>query len=168
MIEGGDPAIVLGGPATFRITNSVFVNQGTTYGAFEIAGASTTTSSVSFSTFFNTLIKCPTVTGNGSFDSLNNIILNRRPGAPADTATGTYCTHHYDLVTPQASTLNGGQNLLGLDPKFVNPTGNDFHLMTGSPAIDAADPAATLSTDYDGVARPQGAGRDLGAFEYKP
>jgi hypothetical protein len=55
-----------------------------------------------------------------------------------------------------------------MDPRFVNAAGGDFHLMTGSPAIDAADPAATLSTDYDGTARPQGAGRDLGAFEYKP
>jgi hypothetical protein len=55
-----------------------------------------------------------------------------------------------------------------MDPKFVNAAGGDFHLMAGSPAIDAADPAVTQTLDFDGVARPQGAGRDMGAFEHEP
>ena len=42
----------------------------------------------------------------------------------------------------------------------------------GSPAIDAGvDPAAfgvTLTTDYDGIARPQGAAYDIGAIEVVP
>ena len=42
----------------------------------------------------------------------------------------------------------------------------------GSPAIDAGvDPAAfgvTLTTDYDGIARPQGAAYDIGAIEAVP
>ena len=48
------------------------------------------------------------------------------------------------------------------------PNFRDYHLMLGSPAIDAADPAATTTTDFDGTARPQGSARDIGAFEYKP
>jgi hypothetical protein len=71
------------------------------------------------------------------------------------------------MIKPQV-TSPGATNLLNMDPRFVNAAQGDFHLMAGSPAIDAADPTATLSTDYDGVSRPQGAGRDLGAFEYKP
>jgi hypothetical protein len=58
--------------------------------------------------------------------------------------------------------------LINIAPGFVNPSAGDFHLMSTSPAIDAADPAATISADYDGTPRPQGARRDIGAFEYKP
>jgi hypothetical protein len=38
-------------------------------------------------------------------------------------------------------------------------------LLPGSPAIDAADPAASPATDQRGVSRPQGAGPDPGAYE---
>jgi beta-glucanase (GH16 family) len=41
-------------------------------------------------------------------------------------------------------------------------------LGVGSPAIDAAAPAACPATDQRGVARPQGAGCDAGAFEREP
>lgn len=41
-------------------------------------------------------------------------------------------------------------------------------LPSGSPAIDAGDPALCLPTDQRGVARPQGNGCDIGAFEYVP
>jgi Zn-dependent metalloprotease len=38
-------------------------------------------------------------------------------------------------------------------------------LLTGSPAINAGDPATCATTDQRGVARPQGAACDIGAFE---
>ena len=38
-------------------------------------------------------------------------------------------------------------------------------LLPGSPAVDAADLASCPTTDQRGVARPQGAGCDSGAFE---
>jgi hypothetical protein len=69
---------------------------------------------------------------------------------------------------PQSTALGGAHNQLGLDPQFGNTASSDFHLKVGSPAIDAANPSATLSIDCDGTARPQGPARDVGAFEYKP
>ena len=41
-----------------------------------------------------------------------------------------------------------------------------FPLLAGSPAIDAADDDYCPATDQIGVARPQGAGCDIGAIEY--
>jgi hypothetical protein len=39
-------------------------------------------------------------------------------------------------------------------------------LLPGSPAIDAGSTAGAPATDQRGVARPQGPGLDIGAFEY--
>lgn len=42
----------------------------------------------------------------------------------------------------------------------------DFHLRPDSPAIDAGAPIPSVTTDFDGVKRPQGKGYDIGAYEF--
>jgi len=74
------------------------------------------------------------------------------------------CTYSYSLSNQSL----GGSNNLVASPLFVNTTTGDYHLAPTSPGIDAADPAATLAVDIDGEARPQGAGRDMGADEVVP
>jgi hypothetical protein len=59
-----------------------------------------------------------------------------------------------------------GSNMIFADARVVDFANGDYHLTSTSPAINTADPAATNSHDYDGVARPQRAGRDMGAFEF--
>jgi Ca2+-binding RTX toxin-like protein len=49
---------------------------------------------------------------------------------------------------------------------FVNAAANDYHLAATSPVVDAGTSTQAPSTDRDGAARPQGAGFDIGAFEY--
>jgi hypothetical protein len=51
------------------------------------------------------------------------------------------------------------------DPGLVNPTGYDFHLRADSLAIDSGA-TVQVPTDYEGRARPQGSGYDIGAYEY--
>ncbi len=79
-----------------------------------------------------------------------------------------YTFEEYQSLTGQ------DQNSLNVNPipDFVDPANNDFHLQSTSPAIDAGtsqitDTIPAPSTDYDGVARPQGGAPDIGAYEHQ-
>ncbi|OGV67545.1 MAG: hypothetical protein A3K18_28875 [Lentisphaerae bacterium RIFOXYA12_64_32] len=75
-----------------------------------------------------------------------------------------------------ASVVDGGSNI-DADPRFtntVNAGGADgvfgtvddgLRLFAGSPCLDAGTPTGAPATDQRGVARPIGAGIDLGAYE---
>jgi hypothetical protein len=58
-------------------------------------------------------------------------------------------------------------NNLTADPKFTDAGNKDFRLQVGSPAIDAGVKISAVGTDFAGMARPQGAAYDLGAYEFK-
>jgi hypothetical protein len=58
-------------------------------------------------------------------------------------------------------------NVTGLNFKSPDAMPYDYHLTAGSLAIDMAL-VSGVAVDYDGDARPQGAGRDVGADEFKP
>jgi hypothetical protein len=62
------------------------------------------------------------------------------------------------------TTCIGSDCVLG-DPQFVNPASHDFHLKGISTAIDRCSSIGAPSADFDGNARPQGAGYDIGAYE---
>ena len=69
------------------------------------------------------------------------------------------------LVDWGATTPTIDHNLL-TDPGFVNAAGADFHVLSGSGAIDTGTTIATVTTDIEGIARPQGAAYDIGAYEF--
>jgi hypothetical protein len=85
-----------------------------------------------------------------------------------------------DTVRNNIMYLNGGDgdfrefggnnvishNLIGVNPLFVNPSGGDFHLQSGSPAINAAVSLSEVPQDFEGTVRPQGSTYDIGADEY--
>ncbi len=62
-----------------------------------------------------------------------------------------------------------GTPALSGEPLLAEATGSPLHLplSPGSPARDAADPRFCVATDQIGTARPQGAGCDIGAIEFK-
>jgi hypothetical protein len=64
-----------------------------------------------------------------------------------------------------AGGCGGSDTVIG-DPLFVNPSAADFHLQSNSPAINAGSSLNAPNTDFDGNFRPQGAGYDIGAYEY--
>jgi len=69
------------------------------------------------------------------------------------------------------SSIDWGQGNIDLDPCFVNPDSNDYHLLEESPCIDAGDPdfvAGPDETDIDGNPRISGEKIDIGADEFVP
>ena len=67
---------------------------------------------------------------------------------------------------------DGGQAALQVDhnltanPMFTDAAAGDFTPLAGSPAIDAGAFVDQVATDVAGGARPQGAGFDIGAYEF--
>jgi len=136
---------------TFAFTNQY---QGK-YGAIIIFdGMTVSDSNISNNIFYMVNTAAIYVGGSGpSFSNVrgsNNIVSN---GAilTADSSVG--------------SGLTLSNNRENADPGLVNPTGNDFHLRADSLAIDSGA-TVPVPTDYEGRARPQGSGYDIGAYEY--
>jgi hypothetical protein len=69
-------------------------------------------------------------------------------------------------AAPGANVITTGTGNRSGDPRFTDPIRNDYHLLPGSPAIDAGVvDAAAAPSDLDRHARLQGSAPDLGAFE---
>ena len=107
----------------------------------------------------------------------NNIIYNNSMGGIWETLyNGTHNLYTNNLVYNNngndwaLGVTPNHPNTIAADPQFVNynpfDTG-DYHLKSTSPAIDKGTSSNAPATDLDGTARPQGAGYDIGAYEYK-
>ncbi|MDD5304237.1 MAG: fibronectin type III domain-containing protein, partial [Elusimicrobia bacterium] len=88
--------------------------------------------------------------GAGSGAIIQNNIVYQNPGG--------------NIIGSQTGMIVS--NNLTSDPLFVNSAGLNFHLTSGSPAIDKGLTISAVFDDYDGVLRPKGAAYDIGAFEY--
>ncbi|MEO6776304.1 MAG: choice-of-anchor Q domain-containing protein, partial [Kofleriaceae bacterium] len=88
--------------------------------------------------------------------------------AATDAIACAQCAVNHNLTYPQ--TIVVGTSNIVVDPQFVSAATRDYHLTATSPAVDAASPSTGFTTthDFDGIARPQGAGFDLGALERHP
>jgi hypothetical protein len=85
-------------------------------------------------------------------------IGNAGPFSPYACLGGVTFSHN---VWEGASCSASDRNVASVG--FANPGALDLHLVAGSAAIDAGDPAAFPSTDFDGKART--GTPDAGAFE---
>jgi hypothetical protein len=71
-----------------------------------------------------------------------------------------------DSLHQARGSATQSNNLFGTNPLFVNPDAGDFHLQSGSPAINAGVTLSEVTTAFDGASRPQGGRYDIGAYEY--
>lgn len=103
-----------------------------------------------------------------------NILLNSilAQNAPGDTNLfGPIIDAGYNISFDNQHSLTNTHSYNGVNP-LLAPLGNNggptetMALLTGSPAIDQADPASYPPIDQRGNQRPWGHGPDIGAFEY--
>jgi parallel beta helix pectate lyase-like protein len=163
----------------FDITNSFIVGNGSpasVFGGIRVdatAVMSTGVHRIDFNSIANNLgpsgvdlgIACGTVLTPLMFS--NNIVYGNATSAGGrQISANVNCATSYSDIGPDPAAGNGNINA---DPMFVDPAQGKFHLMTSSPAKDAADPNASLGDDFDGDPRPlpQGGRCDMGADEIK-
>ena len=158
--------------ATVDVVNSTFYNNSSTQepvGAIYNGGTLTVQNS--------------TLSGNdaglynesvGSVILQNAILANSTAGYDCYNNGGTLASETNNLIE-----LNGnGEFACGTPVSIADPLLGPLednggptwtmNLLPGSPAIDAGDDASCLDTDQRGIARPQGAHCDIGAYEYEP
>jgi hypothetical protein len=79
---------------------------------------------------------------------------------------GVIVAADHNLIYESGRTYSGfSGDILNRDPLFVNAGADNWRLQSTSPAKDAASNVGIL-VDHDGGARPQGAGYDIGSYEF--
>jgi predicted outer membrane repeat protein len=150
------------------IVNSLFAHNHAITEADGLSLNSTGEVDVMFLTLANPL----TVTGQaivvnaGTVNVTNTIVTSYSIGLKQ---TGGSVAEDYNLYFGNTSERVGliglgGNSLIGLDPRFVKPSIDDYHLSLFSPAVDVAVDLGVIN-DLGGWPRPTGPGFDIGAFE---
>ncbi|RKZ11118.1 hypothetical protein DRQ32_06490, partial [bacterium] len=99
-----------------------------------------------------------------------NIITNFVVGIEEIVTTSSILKFDYNAVvgnTTNYKSVISGPNDLSYDPLFVDAAGFDFHLAPTSPLLNLirAEAGDTVAGDLDGIARPNGLGREIGCYE---
>ena len=82
--------------------------------------------------------------------------------------SGGSIDHDYNGYFNSYNVPSEANRVVSSTDPFVNRLGGDFHLASGSAAIDSGlSLGSPYNLDKDGVARPQGTSYDRGAYEFK-
>lgn len=154
--------------ATFAITNAFVIENGNATSAFGGVSIYRSSGSLDFSTIANNTGSGATATAMGVTCAqtgamvFNSDIVYANGNNQSD---GAACTYKYSNLFGVGAPAASGTNL---NTTLTFTGAHDYHLASGSPVRDMADPNATLPNDIDGDARPQGNARDIGADELMP
>ena len=168
--KGGGIGLV---ESDFTIVNNYIVSngnatqqQGSRFGGVDISNSGERTQVFEFNTVADNVartdadssgVRCST----GPAVTARNNIVFRGTGSDSPALLDGNCAWTYSNIQGGRT----GEGNIDMDPQFVDPAMGDFHLKSGSPCQNAADPAATVTVDIDGDTRPQGGRSDMGADE---
>jgi hypothetical protein len=96
------------------------------------------------------------------FTSNHNLLENR---FTLDGGDSVLTLAQWRVATGQDQQSKVIADASALAALFVDPAAGDYHLATGSAALDAGEPRPDLRFDLERSRRPQGPGWDAGAFE---
>jgi hypothetical protein len=133
----GLPAVQLAG-TTRGVTLRRVLLRGTAIGVEATGGAS---GQVAFSTLSSSVAGARATGANSRLVAENSVVVGTGTGLQA--TSGGQILSDYNLVqapTAFASVAAGANDLVGLDPQFVNVSTGDYRLRVGSPALDSANP----------------------------
>jgi hypothetical protein len=99
---------------------------------------------------------------------MNNIIVPRPGGQVTSNYKNTNIKWDYNLYSIDQEIFKGANDIIA-DPMFVDvqlePLKGNFSLKKGSAGLNSGSNDVSQPTDIDGKKRPNGKGRDRGAFE---
>jgi hypothetical protein len=162
-----------GGSVSFGTNNPASIVNST------FSGNSASTDAAAIYTYAPVSLSYSTVANNISSTG-GTVSAIARNGTPAVTVTASILDNASNCAS---GASDGGSNLTYLggacgltgpvqaDPQLGTLANNGgptqtMALQTGSPAVDAAACQTAVATDQRGVARPQGAACDIGAYEF--
>lgn len=111
--------------------------------------------------------------GDASTVTVHDTIVAKKSGDTGKDCVftpGSLTSQGYNLETANDCSFGATGDQTGVNPQLGALAGNGgptqtMALTAGTPAVDAADPKSDVAADQRGVTRPQGARRDIGAFE---
>jgi len=143
------------------IRNNIFDGTGSSseYEAIEIVRRGIEPPPLDVKVFNNTMFKSDTYirfNGVNVHPECSQVVAKNNLGSAVASAGGVI-VNGLAVVDPS--------NSMTVPADFASPGTGDFHLNAATSGVDTGVTVVHVRTDFDGGARPQGAGVDRGAYE---
>jgi len=183
VIQGaGQGVTIIDGGGSGTVVTATSVDSSATLDGFTITGGFSTYGGGMYNNGSSPMVTNCTFSGNsadygGGMENssssptvTNSILWGDSPDEIYNSAVSSPSVTYSDIQGGYTGTGN-----INADPLFVDPDGpdnipgnedDDYHLTAGSPCIDTGTSSGAPDTDLEGKPRPQGAGYDMGVYEF--
>lgn len=100
-----------------------------------------------------------TVYGNKNW----GVVVGNKASSTVIQNTISYANGYKNYYSYSSGTTYA--NNVTADPKFVNPSANNFQLQSSSPAANRGVRLSSVPNDYRNIPRPKGSSYDIGGYE---